>query len=66
MKYRIKQTTDIEGSPIYVPQYKRFFIFWDYWDTNFPPHRIFFRSYSLADNFIQIQRTKPKDRFFLL
>jgi hypothetical protein len=64
MNYRIKETTDLEGGLIFVPQYSKFFIFWDFWDTSFPPHKIFFRSHQLAKNFIELQRNKPREKYY--
>ena len=66
MKYRIKKTTDMDGIPIYVPQFKRFFFFWDFWEVSFPPNKMFFRHYEEAERFISKQRTKPKDEFYYL
>jgi hypothetical protein len=64
MNYRIKETTDLEGGIIFVPQYKKFYIFWDFWETSFPPHKIMFRSYQLAKNFIELQRNKPREKYY--
>ena len=66
MSHRIKKTTDLDGAVIYVPQFKRFFLYWDYWETSFPPHRVFFRSYDSAVHFIKLQKEKPKDEFYEL
>lgn len=66
MKYRIRKTTDLEGSTIFIPQIKRFMFYWDFWETSFPPHKIFFRSFDAAVQFIDRQKTKPKDVFYLL
>jgi hypothetical protein len=64
MNYRIKKTTDIEGSIVYIPQYKRFFVYWDYWVMSFPPHRVEFRTYDWAEDFIMVQKKKPKDEYY--
>jgi hypothetical protein len=64
MSHRIKKTTDLDGATIYVPQFKNFGFYWDYWETSFPPHKVFFRSYDMAERFITIQKTKPQDEFF--
>jgi hypothetical protein len=66
MSHRIKKTTDIEGLTIYVPQYKRFFVYWDYWEMSFPPNRIAFRTYAWAKDFIKLQKSKPKDEYYEL
>lgn len=66
MKYRIRKTTDLDGSTIFIPQIKRFMFYWDFWETSFPPHKIFFRSFDVAVQFIDRQKTKPKDVFYLL
>lgn len=66
MNYRIRKTTDLDGSCIFIPQQKRFFFYWDFWETSFPPHRVFFRSYESAFHFIELQKTKPKDEFYQL
>lgn len=66
MKYRIKKTTDLEGFSIYVPQFKRFFFFWDFWEVSFPPHKMSYRRLEDAEQFINKQRVKPKDKFYYL
>lgn len=66
MSYRIKKTTDLDGLFVYIPQYKKFFIYWDFWETSFPPHKIFFRSYELAEKFIKTQIEKPKDEYYTI
>jgi hypothetical protein len=66
MKYRIKKTVDLDGLFIYVPQFRWFFLYWNFWEVSFPPHKIFFRNYELAESFIKLQRLKPKDEFYYL
>jgi hypothetical protein len=66
MIYRIKKTTDLDGTVIFIPQFRRLFVYWDFWETSFPPHRVFYRTYELAEHFIKLQRAKPKDEFYLL
>jgi hypothetical protein len=66
MSHRIKKTTDLDGAVIFVPQYKRFFVYWDYWLMSFPPNRVVFRSYTWAEDFIKLQKSKPKDEFYEL
>ena len=66
MNYRIKKTVDLDGTGIYIPQYQRLFIYWDFWETSFPPHKVFFRSYEMAEHFIRSQQAKPKDEFYYL
>lgn len=66
MNYRIRKTTELDGSTVFVPQYKKFFIYWDFWEMSFPPHRVFFRTYEWAENFINAQKTKPKDEYYFL
>lgn len=65
-KYRVKRTTDLDNMSLYIPQYFKFMIYWDFWDTNFPPHRIDFRSYEEAVSFIERQKKKPQDEFYYL
>jgi hypothetical protein len=66
MKYRIKKTIDIGGCPQFIPQFKKFGIYWDFWEVNFPPHKISLGFKEDAERFIQRQKQKPKDEFFYL
>jgi hypothetical protein len=56
MKFRIKQTVDLDGSIIYIPQFRKFRLYWDFWKMNFPPCQIAFRDKEDAENFINKQR----------
>jgi hypothetical protein len=65
-KYRVKRTTDLDNMFLYIPQHFKFMMYWDFWDTNFPPHRMGFRSYEEAVAFIERQKKRPQDKFYYL
>jgi hypothetical protein len=66
MKYRIKKTTDLDGLFIFLPQFKWFIFYLNFWEVSFPPHKICFRNYEAAESFIKMQRLKPKDEIYYL
>jgi hypothetical protein len=64
MKYRIKKIVDFDGIYIYRPQFRNIFIYWDFWELSFPPHKVQFRNFQSAEEFIKMQKVKPKDEHY--
>jgi hypothetical protein len=63
MKLRVKQTCNIDGECVYFPQYKRWFIWFNFWDfTEMPPKCIKFYNLQSAKLYVLRQADKPKDK----
>lgn len=62
MRLRIKQTCSIDGECVYFPQYKRWFIWWNFWDfTEIPPKCVKFYNIQSAQLYALNYKKRPKD-----
>jgi hypothetical protein len=59
---RIVEKVDVSGEITFIPQYKKLFFWFDFWNFEFPPSPIKFYSLSAAKEFIRKQLNKPKDK----
>lgn len=66
MKYRIIERTNFSGDAIFVPQYKKFFFWFDFWSFDFPPSGIKYHSLESATKFIKKQISKPKEKIYYI
>lgn len=56
MKYRILEKTDISGLRVFIPQYRKFFIFWCYYEMEIFPRRIKFFDIDSTREFLKKQK----------
>jgi hypothetical protein len=66
MKFRIVERSNFSGDLVFYPQYKKYFMWWDFWDFDFPPKRIEFYSLESATKFIKKQQNRPKENIYYL
>jgi hypothetical protein len=58
--YRILEKTDVTGVRIFIPQYKKFFIFWCFYEVDFFPKLMKFFDLDSAKEFLKKQiKHKP-------
>ena len=62
MKYRILEKADLNGEMVFIPQYKKLFMWMNFMDFDFPPRQVKFHSLESSTKFIQKQIKKPKDK----
>jgi hypothetical protein len=66
MKYRIVEKPDLSGEICFFPQYKKFFIWWNYVEMEIFPKVIKFYSLESATKFIKKQLNKPKEKIYFV
>lgn len=66
MKYRVLEQADLNGEVCFFPQYQKFFIWWSFYDFDFPPKQMKFYSLESATRFIRKQQHKPKSKIYLI
>lgn len=66
MKYRVLEKADLSGEICFFPQYKKFFLWWGFYDFDFPPKIIKYYSLESAKKFIQKQTNKPKSKIYFI
>lgn len=61
MKYRILEKTDLSGVRVFIPQYRKFFMFWYFYEMEIFPRMIKFFDLDSAKDFLkkQIQHKPP-------
>jgi hypothetical protein len=55
MKYRILEKTDLSGVRVFVPQYRKFFMFWYFYEMEIFPKMIKFFDLDSAKEFLKKQ-----------
>lgn len=66
MKYRVLEKADLNGEVCFFPQYQKLFIWWDFYDFDFPPKVMKFYSLESATKFIHKQMKKPKSKIYII
>lgn len=63
--YRIVEQQNINGNIVFVPQQKKFILFWiPFMETNMFPRKIEFETFENAKRFLDRQIEKPKEKFY--
>jgi hypothetical protein len=63
MRYRIVEKADLTGEICYFPQYKKFWIYWNFMEMDVFPRVIKFHSLESARKFIDKQLRSPKYKY---
>lgn len=66
MKYRIVEQLDLSGEVCFFPQYKKFFIWWNFMEMEIFPKMIKFYSLESATKFIKKQLKTPEKKFYYI
>lgn len=66
MKHRIVEKPDLTGEVCFFPQYKRFFIWWNYVEMEMFPRLIKFHSLESATKFVKKQLNSPKEKIYFI
>lgn len=66
MKYRIVEKSDLSGEICFFPQYKKFFIWWNFMEIEVFPKIVKFYSLESATRFIKKQLNKPKEKIYFV
>ncbi len=62
MKYRIIEKSDISGEICFFPQYRKYFIWFNFMEIEIFPKVVKFYSLESATKFITKQLNKPKEK----
>lgn len=62
-KFRIVEKQDVSNEVIYVPQYKKYFMWWNFMQMEIFPKIITFYSFDSAKKFIHTQMSKPDEKY---
>lgn len=63
-KYRIIEKLDLSGDVCFIPQYRKFLFWLNFYDLDCFPKLIKFHSLESAENFIRIQSKKYKQQVY--
>jgi len=66
MKYRIIEKSDLTGEICFFPQYKKFFIWWNFIEVEVFPKIVKFYSLESATKFIKKQLNRPKEKIYFV
>jgi hypothetical protein len=66
MKYRIVEKPDLSGEICFFPQYKKFFVWWNFMEIEVFPKIVKFYSLESATRFIKKQLNKPKEKIYFV
>lgn len=66
MRYRVIEQADLNGEVCFFPQYQKLFIWWNFYDFDFPPKIMKFYSLESATKFIKKQQHKPKSKIYII
>jgi len=66
MKYRIVEKPDLSGEICFFPQYKKFFMWWNFMEIEVFPKIVKFYSLESATRFIKKQLNKPKEKIYFV
>jgi len=66
MRYRVVEKADLNGEVCFFPQYQKFFIWWCFFDFDFPPKQMKFYSLESATKFIRKQQNKPSSKIYFI
>ena len=62
MKYRILEKADLNGEMVFIPQYKKMFMWMNFMEFEIFPKQIKFHSLESSIKFIQKQIKSPKEK----
>lgn len=66
MKYRIIEKSDLTGEICFFPQYKKFFVWWNFIEVEVFPKIVKFYSLESATKFIKKQLNRPKEKIYFV
>jgi hypothetical protein len=66
MKYRVVEKSDLTGELCFFPQYKKFFIWWNFVEMEMFPKVIKFYSLESATKFIKKQFKNPERKIYYI